>query len=53
MLFVETGRETEVRQFDVSILVNEDVIWLDITGRTRVSITLSHEVSTCGARTGG
>lgn len=32
VLFMEPGRQTEIRQLDVSIFVNEDVIRLDITG---------------------
>lgn len=32
MLFMEPGRQTEVRQLDVAIFVNEDVVGLDITG---------------------
>ena len=38
MLFVEAGRQTKVRQFDMPIFVNEDVIRLDITTRSVSSI---------------
>lgn len=39
MLFVEAGRQTEVRQFDVPVFVNEDVIRLDITTRSVSSVS--------------
>ena len=32
VLLVETSRQTEVGQLDMAIFVNENVVWLDITG---------------------
>lgn len=31
MLFVEPGRKTEIGQLDMTVLVNQDVVWLDIS----------------------
>ena len=37
MFFAEAGGEAEVGEFDVPAAVEEDVVWLDVTGRHLVS----------------
>ena len=41
VLFVEAGRETEIRQLDVSVLVNEDVVRLNVTANRASSVYLT------------
>ena len=46
MLFVESGGETKVGQFDVAILVNKNIIWFYITMRRLACIHLVLNVKT-------